>query len=113
MIFQTVSLIQEGESVLFYRFNKQLKGYMIAGVFISPTIEDRMNFAKVWEYFVSEVVRADDIYCSKVLGAQNSMFDKYLHYYDTIDGLKIYKIDNVFRDKHSQYARYLEVRKSG
>jgi len=113
MIFQTVSLIQEGESVLFYRYNKQLKGYLIAGLFVAPSIEGKLSFAKLWEYFVSEVVKADDIYCSIMLGSQNSMFDKYVNYYDTIDGLKIYKVDNLIRDKYSQYARYLEVKKRG
>ena len=113
MIFQKVSVIQEGEALLFYRFDKPLKGYLIAGIFIAPTTEAKLNFAKIWEYFVSEVVRVDDIYCSIVPGVQNTMFDKYLKYHDTINGLKIYKVDNVFRDEHSQYARYLEVRKRG
>lgn len=113
MIFQTVSLIQEGQSVLFYRYNKQLKGYMIAGIFIAPTLEGKVDFGRLWEYFVSEVVKADDVYCSILLGSENSMFDKWTNYYDTVDGLEIYKLDNAFTAKHSKYAKYLEVRKSG
>ena len=113
MIFQTVNLIQEGESILFYRYNKQLKGYLIAGLFVSPSLAGKIDFGRLWEYFVSEVVKSQDIYCSIMLGSQNTMFDKWLNYYDTIDGLKIYKLDNAFASKNSQYAKYLEVRKRG
>lgn len=110
MIFQTVSLIQEGNSILFYRYNKQLKGYMIAGVFIGPNLEDQMNFGILWEYFISEIVKAADIYCSVLLGSQNSMFDKWINYYDTIDGLDVYKLDNAYTATHGNYAKYLEVK---
>ncbi len=105
MIFAHTSLIQEGEAALFYRFNKQLKGYMIAGVFIAPTMLAKMNFAKVWKYFVSSVVQADDIYCSVPLGIGNSMFSNYLDYYDTIDGLTIYKVDNFLKEKYNDYNK--------
>ena len=56
MIFAHTSLIQEGEAALFYNFNRPLNGYMIAGVLINDTIEAKLNFAKVWTYFVSEIV---------------------------------------------------------
>ena len=55
MIFTHASMIQEGESALFYRFNRPLNGYMISGVFIAPNMTAKLNFAKVWKYFVSEV----------------------------------------------------------
>ena len=64
MIFAHASLIQEGEAVLFYNFNKQMNGYMIAGLIVVDNVEARLDFAKVWTYFVSEIVQADDIYCS-------------------------------------------------
>jgi len=38
MIFTHASMIQEGESALFYRFNRSLNGYMVAGVFIAPNL---------------------------------------------------------------------------
>ncbi len=108
MIFAHTSLIQEGESALFYRFNRPLNGYMIAGLFIAPNMEAKLNFAKVWKYFVSEIVQGDDIYCSVPLGVTSSMFDNYLDYHDTIDGLKIYKVDNFLKSEYSNYDKHIE-----
>ena len=108
MIFAHTSLIQEGESALFYRFNRPLNGYMIAGLFIAPNMEAKLNFAKVWKYFVSEIVQADDIYCSVPLGVNNSLFENYLNYHDTIDGLKIYKVDNYLKTQYSSYDKHIE-----
>jgi len=108
MLFAHASLIQEGEAALFYRFNRPLNGYMIAGLIVSPTIEAKLNFAKVWTYFVSEIVRADDIYCSIPLEGQNSMFNNYLKYHVTIEGLKIYKVDNFLKKSYSSYEKHLE-----
>lgn len=108
MIFTHTSLIQEGESALFYRFSRPLNGYMIAGVFINDNMEARLDFATVWTYFVSEIVQADDIYASIPLGVSNSMFDNYTSYHDTIDGLKIYKVDSFLKKQYSNYDKHLE-----
>ena len=108
MIFAHSSIIQEGEAALFYRFSRVLNGYMIAGVFVEPNIEAKLNFAKVWKYFVSEIVQADDIYCSIPVGVTSSMFDNYLDYHDTIDGLKIYKVDNFLKSEYSTYDKQRE-----
>ena len=108
MIFAHSSIIQEGEAALFYRFSRVLNGYMIAGVFVAPNIEAKLNFAKVWKYFVSEIVQADDIYCSIPVGVTSSMFDNYLDYHDTIDGLKIYKVDNFLKSEYSTYDKQRE-----
>ena len=108
MIFAHTSIIQEGESALFYRFNRPLNGYMIAGMFIAPNITAKLNFVKVWKYFVSEIVQADDIYCSVPLGVTNSMFENYLDYHDTIEGLKIYKVDNFLKKQYSDYDKHKE-----
>ena len=108
MIFAHTSIIQEGEAALFYRFSRPLNGYMIAGMFIAPNITAKLNFAKVWKYFVSEIVQADDIYCSVPLGVTNSMFENYLEYHDTIEDLKIYKVDNFLKNKYSEYDKHKE-----
>tara|TARA_R110000787_G_scaffold25546_2_gene71823 strand:- start:16 stop:357 length:342 start_codon:yes stop_codon:yes gene_type:complete len=113
MIFAHCSIIQEGEAALFYRFNRPLNGYMIAGLLIAPNIAAKVAFAKVWKYFVSEIVTSDDIYCSIIVGMENSMFDNYLEYYSDINGLKIYKVDNILKDQYSTFARHLENKGSG
>jgi hypothetical protein len=108
MIFAHTSIIQEGEAAIFYRFNRPLNGYMIAGMFIAPNITAKLNFVKVWKYFVSEIVQADDVYCSVPLDVTNSMFKNYLEYHDTIEGLKIYKVDKFLKKKYSEYDKHVE-----
>ena len=108
MIFAHTSLIQEGESALFYNYNKPLNGYMIAGVIISDNMEAKMAFFKVWKYFVSEVVREDDIYCSIPIEVENSMFTNYVNYHSTIENRKIYKVDGFLKKRHSSYEKHLE-----
>lgn len=103
MIFAHCSIIQEGESAIFYRFNRQLNGYMIAGVFVAPNVQAKLNFVKVWKYFVTDVVRDDDIYCSVPLGVENNMFTDYLKFHDKISGLNIYKVDNFLKKQYSAY----------
>jgi|TARA_B110000263_G_C15251479_1_gene484328 hypothetical protein len=107
MIFAHSSLIQEGEAVLFYRFNRALNGYMVAGLYIAPDMVSKMNFAKVWKYFVSEIVQADDIYCTISLDVMNSMFKKYIDYHSTVDGIKIYKVDKFLKKKYSSYDKHI------
>ena len=108
MIFTHASMIQEGESALFYRFNRSLNGYMIAGVFIAPNLTAKLDFVKVWKYFVSEIVQANDIYASIPLGVTSSMFENYMNYHDTINGFKIYKVDNYLKKQYSNYDKHLE-----
>ena len=103
MIFTHVSLVQEGEAALFYRFDRKMNGYMIAGLLVGTSPEAKLDFAKIWTYFVSEVVQADDIYCSIQLEGQHTMFDNYVNYHDTINGLKIYKVDNFLKKQYSSY----------
>ncbi len=110
MIFAHCSIIQEGEAALFYRFNKQLNGYMIAGLLIASNPAAKLAFVKIWKYFVSEIVTSDDIYCSILVGTENSLFKEYLTYHSDLDGLKIYKVDNSLKNQYSTYARYLENR---
>ena len=107
MIFKHCSLIQEGEAVLFYRYNRPLKGYVINGLLIAPNTAAKLAFAKIWKYFVSEVVRADDIYAAIVPGVETTLFDNSLTFYKEVDGLKIYKVDNSLKEQYSSYVQHL------
>ncbi len=86
---------------------------MIAGVFVAPNVAAKLAFAKVWKYFVSEVVQADDIYCSVPLGIENSMFANYLDYHSNLGDLKIYKVDNFLKEQYSSYAKHVSQASSG
>ena len=108
MIFSHCSLVQEGEAILFYYFDRQLNGYMIAGVIVGSSVQAKMQFAKVWKYFVSAVVQADDIYCSIPLDAQNSLFENYVTFHTDIKGFKVYKVDSFLKKQYSTYEQHLE-----
>ena len=109
MIFVHTSLIQEGAAALFYRYSRPIKGYVIAGILVGNSTEAKLDFAKVWTYFVSEIVQADDIYCfGSFRRVTNSMFENYLKYHDTIEDLKIYKVDNFLKKQYSNYDKHKE-----
>ena len=36
------------------------------------------------------------------------MFENYLDYHDTIDGFKIYRVDNFLKKKYSNYDKHKE-----
>jgi hypothetical protein len=109
MIFAHANLIQEDEAVLFYNYNRELKGYMIPGIIVSPNEKARMAFAKVWRYFASEIVREKDIYCSISLDKEDSMFMNFLKYHATIRGLRVYKVDNSLKEQYSSYAKHKKI----
>ena len=93
MIFGHCSIIQEGEAALFYRFNKPLNGYMIAGLLVAPNPAAKMAFI--------------------VAGTENTLFENYLTYHSTLEnGLKIYKVDNFLKDKYSTFAKHVENKTS-
>jgi hypothetical protein len=108
MLFSHCSLIQEGESILFYRFNRELNGYVIAGMIVSNNLAAKRSFVTLWKYFVSEVVTGDDIYCTVDLAENNNMFANYVHYHSTVDGLKIYTVDNSLKDQYSAFAKHTQ-----
>ena len=113
MIFQHCKLIQEEGCVLFYRFDRHLNGYMIAGLLTAPDMVGKLALAKVWKYFVSEIVRNDDIYCSIPDYTSNEMFTNYTTYHSELNGIKIYKVDNYLKESYSSYTKHLESKSNG
>lgn len=110
MLYGHSKYIQEGKAILFYRYSRELNGYMILGLLIGDGAPAKLQFVKVWEYFVSEVVKTDDIYCAVPGELNNSLFANYLTEHRVIDGLQIYKVDNRIKDKYSAFSRHLENR---
>ena len=111
MLFSHCKLIQEGDAVLFYTHSNVLNGYFVVGLIIAPDLVAKMNFAKIWKYFVSSVVLDDDMYCSLMPEVNNTMFTNYLTYHSTIEGRKMYTIDNYLKSKYSSYELAKERRK--
>jgi len=92
MIVKHCKIIQEKGCALFYSYNRELKGYEISGLIIAPTRKAKLAFKKVWQYFISDIVQEDDIYCSFFNKSKNWIFTKCVEYYTTINNTDIYKI---------------------
>lgn len=103
LVFQHASVIQFGQAVLFYQYRKDLDGYLVAGVHIAPDVDAKLDFVKIWKYFLDEVVRDKEVYCS--LATDVDMFSGHIHYHSEINGLKIYKIDNFLKAGYSSYIK--------
>lgn len=105
MNFYHSSVIQYGEAVLFYRFNSKLGGYFINGVITSGSQESKLDFFKVWKYFLNEVVRDKEVFCAFMSEDNFNFFKDHTEYYDEINGMKVYKVDNVFVKTISSYYK--------
>jgi hypothetical protein len=105
LTFQKSSVIQYGSAILFYRFDKHLNGYFINGVLTSGTKESKLDFYQIWKYFLNEVVRDKDVFCSFVSEQNVDFFKDHTKYYDEINGMKVYKVDNVFIKTISSYYK--------
>lgn len=113
MIFKQCKLIQDSGCVLFYRYERELNGYMIAGLFTHEGIPGKVSMAKVWKYFVSEIVRGDDIYCAIPDYAMNELFTNYTTEHSIVDGVQIYKVDNYLKESYSEYTKHVESKRNG
>lgn len=113
MKFYPCTLLQDDKVALVYTYNRELKGYMIAGLYIHDTVAAKLRFAKVWKYFVTEIVRNDDIYCSIPISEEHSMFRGYLEFYDKIEDMDIYKVDNYLKHQYSDYLTHVENTTNG
>lgn len=105
LVFQKSSVIQYGESILFYRFDSNLGGYFINGVLTSGSDESKTDFFTIWKYFLNEVVRDKGVFCTFVSQQNVDFFKDHTQYYDEINGMKVYKVDNVFIKTISSYYK--------
>lgn len=99
------SYIQYGESLLFFKKEKSLRGYMIIGIFIAPNVDAKVDFAQLWKYFLKFIVKNNDMYCSLFLDGLTDFFPGHIHYHSELNGLSIFKIDNFLKEKYSKYFK--------
>jgi len=96
--------IQKGQATLIHGRSVDLSGSIVIGIFIGKQIRDKFNFADIWRHFVTNVVKEKNIYCVIYDGAVDThVFKNQMKYHSTIDGLKVYKIDNFILDNPAAY----------
>lgn len=106
MIIQHCKVIQEGTCLLFYKYDKHLAGYFICGILVEDTPLGKLSFAKLWKYFLEELVRLDDIYCCKFPGISASILESYTEFYKTIEEVDIYKVKNYLQHTPNVYNNF-------
>ena len=96
--------LQKGQATLIHGYSRDLKGFIVIGIFIGKQIRDKFNFAEIWRHFVTEIVRKKSIYCVIYDGAIDThVFKNQMEYHSTLDELKVYKINNFIVDNPIAY----------
>jgi|TARA_R110000744_G_scaffold193129_1_gene312139 hypothetical protein len=96
--------LQKGQASLIHAHSIDLDGSLVIGIFIGKQIRDKFNFADVWRHFVVNIAREKSIYCVIYDGAVDThAFRNQMEYHSTIDGLKVYKINNFIVDNPAAY----------
>ena len=89
-------------------YESDLKGSIVIGVFIGKQIRDKFHFAEIWRHFVTEIVKEKNIYCIIYDGAIDThVFKNHMKYHSTLDGLKVYKINNFIMDNPDAYPNII------
>ena len=81
--FQRCTAIHKGNAFMYYFYDKNLPGYFITSVAIAETVEDKRYFMEVYEYFCTEIVKDNDIYCilfANTVGFFNKYMDSTIEY---------------------------------
>jgi len=100
--------LHKGQASLIHGYSVSLNGSLVIGVFIGKQIRDKFNFADVWRYFVTNIVKEKSIYCVIYDGAVDThVFKNQMEYYSIIDGLRVYKINNFMLDNPAAYPNII------
>jgi len=108
VIRKQCGVIQEGDAILFFMNNLQLGGYVIIGAIAGPTQKAKIDGWKVWNYFVNNVVKDKDIYCSLMVAQEDNVFGRLMKFHASVNGTKIYKLDKSVKDKYSRVFTHLK-----
>jgi hypothetical protein len=100
--------LQKGQASLIHAYSVDLTGSLVIGVFIGKQIRDKFNFADVWRHFVTNIAKKKSIYCVIYDGAVDThVFKNQMEYHSSIDGLKVYKINNFILDNPAAYPNVI------
>ena len=87
--------LQKGQASLIHSYSVTLNGSLVVGVFVGKQIRDKFDFAAVWRHFVTNIAKEKSIYCVIYDGyLETQVFKNQMEYHSTLDGLKVYKINN-------------------
>ena len=100
--------IQKGQASLIHAYSVDLSGSIVIGIFIGKQIRDKFNFEDVWRHFVTNIAKEKSIYCVIYDGyLETQVFKNQMEYHSTLDGLKVYKINNFILDNPAAYPNII------
>lgn len=91
--FHHCTVLQKGEAFIYYMYNRELDGFLIASLVCASNTEAKVNLASLLKYFFTEIVRKKDAYCSLFDGEEDNFFPGHTVEHTEINGMPIYKID--------------------
>ena len=106
--------LQKGQATLIHGYSVDLDGSIVIGIFIGKQIRDKFNFADIWRHFVTKIAKGKSIYCVIYDGyLETQVFKNQMEYHSTLDGLKVYKINNFILDNPAAYPNIItkDIRK--
>ena len=80
---QHCTALHKGNAFMYYFYDELLNGYFITSVAIAETVKDKRYFMEVYEYFCTEIVKDNDIYCilfANTVGFFNKYMDSTIEY---------------------------------
>ncbi len=106
--------LQKGQASLIHSYSVTLNGSLVVGVFVGKQIRDKFDFAAVWRHFVTNIAKEKSIYCVIYDGyLETQVFKNQMKYHSTLNGLKVYKINNFILDNPAAYPNIItkDIRK--
>ena len=108
IISGTCNYLQKGQASLIHSYSVTLNGSLVVGVFVGKQIRDKFDFAAVWRHFVTNIAKEKSIYCIIYDGyLETQVFKNQMEYHSTLDGLKVYKINNFILDNPAAYPNII------
>ncbi len=95
--FQHCTVLQKGNAVIFYNYNRELEGYFITGIIVAKDMTAKLHLASLIKYFFTEIVRNKDVYCS-LFDDESDFFNGHITKHSEINGMQVYKINSYGKD---------------
>jgi hypothetical protein len=94
ILFTSATLLQKGEAIITYKYNKDISAYLIASILCAPNTSARIDLTKALMYLFNNITKDRDVYCSLFLDGITDIFPGQIEYSKELNGLSVFKIDN-------------------
>jgi len=91
--FHHCTVLQKGEAFIYYMYNRNLEGFLIASIVCADNTVAKVHLASLLKYFFAEVSRSKSVYCSLFDGDENKLFPGHVTPHSELNGMQVYKIE--------------------